>query len=279
MDPRFQQLADNLVNYSVALQKGEKVLIDAHDIPNDMVVALVRAARRRKALPYVQINSARVLREYYMHAEPEQLEYQAALELERMKGMQAYIALRGSNNIFEMSDVPAKQMNMVMGKMREVQNWRVRKTKWVVLRWPTSAMAQQALTSSESFEDFYFRVCTLDYSRMIPGQKALKKLMDETDQVHIKGPGTDLRFSIKGISAVMCAGLRNIPDGEVFSCPVRDSVEGVVQYNCPTVYQGTSFNNVRLEFSKGRIAKASCTGDQKKTQRHSKLRRRCPVHR
>lgn len=264
MDPRYQQLADNLVNYSVSLQKGEKVLIDAHDVPNEMVVALVRAARRRKALPYVQLNNARVLREYYLHAEAEQLEYQAAIELERMKGMQAYIALRGSHNIFEMSDVPAKQMNLVMGKMREVQNWRVRQTKWVVLRWPTPAMAQQALTSSESFEDFYFRVCTLDYSRMIPGQKALKKLMDETDQVQIKGPGTELRFSLKGISAVMCAGLRNIPDGEVFSCPVRDSVEGVLQYNAPTVYQGTSFDNVRLEFKQGRIVKASCSGDQKK---------------
>jgi aminopeptidase len=264
MDPRYQLLADNLVNYSIALKKGEKVLIDAYDIPEGMVVALLRAVRKKKGLPFVQLQNSRILREFYTHAEEEQIKYQTKVELERMKGMDAYIALRGSHNIFEMSDVPSKQLNMVMGTLREVQNWRVNKTKWVVLRWPTSAMAQQALTSTESFEDFYFRVCTLDYSRMLPGQRALKKLMDATDQVHIKGPGTDLRFSLKGIKAVMCAGLRNIPDGEVFSCPVKDSVEGVLQYNCPTVYQGSSFDNIRLEFEKGRIVKATCSGDQKK---------------
>jgi aminopeptidase len=151
-----------------------------------------------------------------------------------------------------------------MKAMRPVQNWRVGKTKWVVLRWPTSAMAQQSLTSTEAFEDFYFRVCCMDYSRMLPGQRALKKLMDKTDLVEIKGPGTDLRFSIKGLEAVMCAGLRNIPDGEVFTSPVKTSVEGVLTYNAPTVYQGSSFDNVRLEFEKGKVLKASCTGDVKK---------------
>jgi len=111
--------------------------------------------------------------------------------------------------------------------------------------------------STQGFEDFYFRVCTFDYSRYGPGMKALASLMDKTDRVHLKGPGTDLRFSIKGIGALPCGGLRNIPDGEVFSCPVKDSVEGVIQYNAPTVYLGTSFDNIRLVFRKGRIVEAT----------------------
>jgi aminopeptidase len=111
--------------------------------------------------------------------------------------------------------------------------------------------------STEAFEDFYFRVCTLDYRRMAPGMRALARLMERTDRVHIKGPGTDLRFSIKGIGARECGGLRNIPDGEVFSCPVIDSVEGHVQYNAPTVYLGSSFDGIRLAFRRGRIVEAT----------------------
>ncbi len=256
-DPRYAKLADVLTGFSTSLKKGERVLIDAFDIPEGMVIELVRAARRRGALPYVQINRAPVTRELMREGVEDQYALAAELELARMKKMQAYIAVRGSHNIFETSDVPADRMKLVNGLMRPVLDWRVQKTKWVVLRWPSSAMAQQAMMSTEAFEKFYFDVCTLDYARMQPGMKALVDLMNKTDRVEIKGPGTDLRFSIKGIGAVPCGGLRNIPDGEVFSCPVKDSVEGVLQYNTPTVYQGTSFDNVRLVFKKGRIVEAT----------------------
>lgn len=263
-DPRFAKLADVLTGFSTSLAQGERVLIDAFDVPEQMVIALVRAARARGAFPYVQLHRARVTRELLRGAEKEQYATAAETELVRMKKMDAYIALRGSDNIFEASDVPADRMQLVNGLMRPVLNWRVEKTKWVVLRWPTSAMAQQAGMSTEQFEDFYFRVCTLDYARMRPGMAALKKLMERTDRVEIKGPGTDLRFSIKGIGAVPCGGLRNIPDGEVFSCPVKDSVEGEITYNTASVYQGVEFSGVRLVFRKGRIVEATCSGDNRR---------------
>jgi aminopeptidase len=110
--------------------------------------------------------------------------------------------------------------------------------------------------STEAFEKFYFDVCLLDYKALLPAMNALKKLMDKTDRVHIKGPGTDLRFSIKGINSVICGGNYNIPDGEVFTSPVRDSVEGQISYNAPTIYQGIPFDSIRLEFSRGKIVKA-----------------------
>lgn len=263
-DPRYAVLAKNLVSYSVSVAKGERVLIDAFDVPDAMVVALMRAIRARKGIPYVQMHHARVTREFYREATAEQMEFQAKNELARMKGIDAYIALRGANNIFEYSDVPSQRMKVAMEHMRPVQNERVNNTKWVVLRWPSAAMAQQSLTSTEAFEDFYFDVCCMDYRRMLPGQRALKRLMDKTDRVEIKGPGTDLSFSIKGLKAVMCAGLRNIPDGEVFTAPVKNSVEGVLTYNVPSVYQGVSFDNVCLEFEKGQIVKATCAGQNKK---------------
>jgi aminopeptidase len=263
IDPRYTQLATGLTGFSTSLAKGERVLIDAFDIPDAMVIALIRAVRARGAHPYVQIHRARVTRELSVGAEEAQFSVHADVELARMQRMDAYIAIRGSENIFESSDVPAGKVQLVSRLMKPVLDHRVGRTKWVVLRWPSSAMAQQAGMSTEAFEDFYFKVCTLDYARMVPGMKALADLMRRTDRVHIKGPGTDLRFSIKGIGAQPCGGLRNIPDGEVFTCPVKDSVEGHVQYNAPTVYLGTSFDHIRLAFRGGRIVDATSSNTRR----------------
>jgi aminopeptidase len=266
IDPRFSQLAQGLTGFSTNLKKGEKVLIDAFDVPDAMVVALVRAARERGALPFVQLHRARISRELALGAEEAQYAALSEVELMRMGQMQAYIALRGSDNIFEAADVPSARVQLVSRLMKPVIDHRVNQTKWVVLRWPTPAMAQQATMSTEAFEDFYFRVCTLDYARMKPGMKALSELMVKTDEVSITGPGTDLSFSIKGIGAKECGGQYNIPDGEVFSCPVKESVEGVIQYNAPTVYLGASFDNIRLVFKKGKIVEATSNNTKKLNQ-------------
>lgn len=256
MEPNYSKLAKVLTGFSTNLQKGERVLIDAFDIPQAMVVALVRAARELGAIPFVNLQDARISRELVNDIDAEQFETQATWELSRMQKMDAYIAVRGSDNIFEMSDVDPTKVSRVMKAMKAVLDYRVNKTKWVILRWPTPAMAQQAMMSTESFEDFFFRVCTQDYSRMVEGMQALETLMSNTDQVHLKGPDTDLRFSIKGIGAVACGGTHNIPDGEVFSCPVKDSVEGEITYNAPTIYQGVSFDRIHLKFEKGKIVHA-----------------------
>lgn len=262
MDPRYNDLAEVLIGFSTRVKKGEKVLIDAADVPEEMVLALVRSVRKRKAEPFVNLGQSRINRELLMGATEAQFKTHAQVQLAQMKKMDAYVALRGSDNIFETSDVPADKMKVALKLMKPVLDWRVKRTRWVILRWPTPAMAQQALMSTEAFEDFFFKVCTLDYSRMTAGMKALKQLMTKTNDVHILSPGTDLRFSLKGMGAVTCGGEYNIPDGEVFSCPVKNSVEGHVQYNTPTVYQGQSFDNVYLEFNKGKIVKARASSDR-----------------
>ena len=256
-DARFDQLAKLLVEYSIRLKRNENVLIESFDVPDEMTIALVRAVRKAGGVAFVQIQRAQVNRAIALDATERQLNLASAHELARMKKMDAYIALRGSNNVTELSDVPVAQMKLLTKKMRPVIDQRVKKTKWVVLRWPTPSMAQLAGMSTEAFEDFYFDVCTLDYRRLQPGMKALKALLERTDRVEIKGPGTDLRFSIKGIPAVICGGDRNIPDGEVFTCPVKDSVEGHVSFNAPTIYQGTSFDEIRLVFRRGKVVEAT----------------------
>ncbi|NBV85611.1 MAG: aminopeptidase [Verrucomicrobia bacterium] len=262
-DPRLDKLAGLLVSFSTALKKGERALIDAFDIPPEMTIALVRAVRNAGALPFVQLHQSAVSRELALHAVEPALDVSSAVELARMKKMDAYIAVRGGANITEMSDVPPEQMKLVARKMKPVLDWRVKKTRWCVLRWPSPSMAQLAGMSTEAFENFYFEVCTLDYSKMVPGMKALKALMERTDKVHLRGPGVDLTFSIKGIAAIPCGGGHNIPDGEVFTAPVKNSVEGYIAYNAPTIYQGTAFDNVRLVFKNGRIVEATANNSAK----------------
>ncbi|MFL6514989.1 MAG: aminopeptidase [Chthoniobacterales bacterium] len=256
-DPRFDKLAKLLVGYSISLKPKENVLIETFDVPDEMTIALINAVRNAGGTPFAQIQRSRVSRALALGATERQLTFAANHELSRMKKMHAYVAIRGSNNITELSDVPVGQLKLLAKKMRPVQDQRVKKTKWVVLRWPSPSMAQLAGMSSEAFEDFYFDVCTLDYRKLQPGMKALKKLMESTDRVEIRGRETDLRFSIKGIPAIVCGGDRNIPDGEVFTAPVRDSVEGYVTFNAPTIYQGTGFDGIRLEFRQGKVVKAS----------------------
>ena len=252
-DPRITQLARQLVRYSTKVKKGEKVMLHLCDVPDELGIALIREVRAKKAVPVLRVEHGLLGREMLLGATDEQYKLIAKHQLAEMKDMDAYIAIRGSHNICEASDVPAARMKTMMNHMRKVMNHRVDHTKWCVLRWPHPAMAQQAGMSTEAFEDFYFDVCLADYQSMLPAMRALKRLMEKTDQVHIKNKGTDLRFSIKDIPAIVCGGNYNIPDGEVFTAPVKNSVEGHITHNAPTVYQGIPFDNIRLEFSKGKI--------------------------
>ena len=267
-DTRIDALARQLVRYSTSLKKDEKVLIDLFDVPAALGLALIREARAKGALPFVRVYQARLTRELLKGAQDAQYAVMSKHLLAEMQDMDAYIAIRGGNNIAETSDVPVERMQLAMKHLRPVMEHRVKKTKWSVLRWPSPSMAQQAGMSTEAFEDFYFKVCLLDYKALIPAMNALRKLMDKTDRVEITGPGTDLKFSIKDIPAIVCGGCFNVPDGEVFTAPVRDSVEGYVTHNAPTIYQGIAFDGIRLEFSKGRVVKAEAGS---KTQALNKI--------
>lgn len=256
-DPRIEALAKQLIGYSCNLKKGEKILLDLGDVPDAMGVALIREVRKRKAIPVLRVAHGRLTREMLKGATDEQYKLITRHLLAEMKEMDAYLAIRGSDNIAELSDVPAANMQLAMREMRKVTDYRVKKTKWCVLRWPTPSMAQQADMSTEAFEDFFFKVCLFDYQSLVKPMNALKAMMDKTDKVQLKGPGTDLHFSIKGIPTLISAGNYNIPDGEVFTSPVKDSVEGFITYNAPTIFQGIAFDNIRFEFSKGKIVKAT----------------------
>ncbi|MFO0972431.1 MAG: aminopeptidase [Phycisphaerae bacterium] len=264
-DPRITQLADVLVNYSAAVQAGENLLLEAIDVPAEFTAEVVRLVKAAGGRPYVLLKSVAVNRALLLAGTREQWETISEIEAAQMSRMQCYIGARGSPNVSELSDVSSDQQKLYENTVwkRVHHEIRVRKTRWVVTRWPNSSMAQLAQMSTPAFEDFYFKVCTLDYRRMAAAMQPLKKRMESTDRVRLKGPGeTDLAFSIRGIPAVACEGRRNIPDGEVFTAPQRESIQGVIQFNAPTLYRGVTHENVRLVFKDGRIVQAtsSATG-------------------
>jgi aminopeptidase len=258
-DPRLQQLARNIVQYSLDVQPGERVLIEMIGSEREIVRCLIEEVYARQGHPYVELVDSAVRASLLLSASKEQIEHWAGMDLLRMKDMDCYVAIRAGDNASDMSDVPEDKMKLYNLHYRKPVHLdqRVNQTRWVVLRYPNPSMAQSANMSTERFEQFYFQVCNLDYAKMSAAMDPLHSLMTRTDKVRIVSPGTDLTFSIKGIGAVKCCGRRNIPDGEVYSAPVRDSVNGTIRYNTPSVNSGFTFENIQFSFENGRIVEAT----------------------
>ena len=264
IDERLKTLAKNLINYSCSLKKGEKILIEAMDTDEEFLCALVKEAYKVGAFPFVKILSSKLNRALLMETSEERESLKCKYDLPVMEDMNAYISVR-SKNVYENNDVPKEHIKAVnlIYNLPVHHNTRVRKTKWVILNYPTSVVAQNAGMSTEAFEDFYFDVCNLDYSKMDKAMEPLKQLIEKTDKVRIVAPGTDLTFSIKGMPAIKCSGKNNIPDGEIFTAPVRESVNGTIKYNIPILSgNGERHEDVTLTFENGKIVKATSKSNE-----------------
>ncbi len=270
INQNYEKLAKVIIRYSTNLKKGEKILIEHTDAPDEMVQAIIKEVKAVKGIPLLEQKTLRLQRELFLGATEEQMKLVADCEIYRMKKMDAWVGIRGLLNTKEISDVPPKKMELFETHWLKPVHLkeRVRNTKWVILRVPTGSMAQNAKMSTDAFEDFYFDVCTgVDWKRASKAMDPLVRLMNHTDKVHIKGKGTDIEFSIKSIPAIKCDGHLNMPDLEVFTAPVKNSVNGVLQYNTPSTQRGFTFENVRLEFKNGKIVRATAND----TKRLNKL--------
>ena len=260
-DPRNVELAKTIVNQSIKLKKGEKILIQGSGFCTEALIsAVIREAKDVGALPLYKMDSQSMQRNWLTGISGDTLKFAADADMNLMKQMDAFVGISAPENAMELSDVPEKDIQLYDSLYAEPVHMRIRvpDTRWVILRYPTPAMAQAAKMSTAAFEDWYYKVCTVNYSRMSKAMMPLKALMERSDNIHIVGPGeTDLRFSIKGIPVVPCAGDRNIPDGEIYTAPVRDSVNGVIAYNTSSVFKGCEFTAIRFRFQNGRIVEAS----------------------
>lgn len=264
-DPRVEKLAKNIINYAVALKPGDKILIEVNGLQIPLAQALVRYTYQAGGVPFLSINNHTLQREILKEISRDQAQAMAEWDLARMKEMQAYVGIRAGENASEFADVPGDKMRIYQSYYSKPvhSEQRVPHTRWVVMRYPNASMAQSANMSIEAFEDFYFDVCNLDYEKMSQAMDPLKELMNRTDKVRIVGPGTDLNFSIKGMNAIKCDGHLNIPDGEVYTAPVKDSVNGRISYNTQAVYQGFTYESIVLEFKDGKIIKATANDTER----------------
>lgn len=262
MDVRIPALARNLLDHSLSLQPREKLLIEGETGCEELVRGLMAEAYARGAQPFFELTDPTLRRVQLLGATKEQLELEMSWRLARVKEVDARVYILAGQNLFEFADVPPEKMQLFDLARKPVVDEGCRK-KWVLLRFPTTAAAQGAGMSTEGFEDFCYRVSTLDYSAMDRAMDPLVELMEKTDRVEIKGPGTDLSLSIKGLPVVKCAGKVNIPDGEVFTAPVRGSVNGTITYNTKSVYDGITCESVSLTFEDGKIIKATGTPQEK----------------
>ena len=270
IDKRIAQLAENILKNSVQLKKGEKIYIEAFGASTkDFFNELIKETIKLGAVPFYFYNDASFEKSLIEGASEKQIEDYTAIHKRLMEEADCYVAVRGYDDAFALSDVSPKNMDRFGKIFQEQVHMRTRlpKTRWCVLRWPNTSMAAMSRMSLKQFEDFYFDACLLDYRKMGKAMLPLKELMDKTENVHIKGNDTDLTFSLKGIKAIVCDGKMNIPDGEVYSAPVKDSINGYVQFNTDTMYDGVFYSNIRLEFKNGRIVTGTSLVNNDKFQK------------
>lgn len=262
-DIRIEKLAKNIVNYSCKLKKGENILIKSYGEGDErnLITSIIKNVYKVGANPFVWNHDPHIIRELLKNCNENQIKLWAKCDLMLMKEMDAYVGIWGGLNGSEMSSIK-EEYHRIYEKfylnpvhMKE----RVKNTRWVVMNYPTGVMAEKASMSTDEYEDFYFKVCNLDYLKMSKAMDNLVKLMNETDKVRIIGNATNLTFSIKGIGAIKCDGKMNIPDGEVFTAPIKNSVNGVLTYNVPSLYSdGFTYENIKFEFKNGKIINATC---------------------
>ncbi len=261
-DPRIKKFAEILVDYSTRVKKGDVVLINAAGLEALPLVKELYALCLQRGAAYVEYNFTiqEIDRVFYNSANKQQLDYFPQHKLDFYKTVTAYIGISAGNNSMVMANASQEAVVKYSKLTRPLVDQRVKHTRWCVTRYPTHAAAQEARMSLDEYEDYLFSACCIDWKAESKKQEKLKKLIDRTKKVRILAPDTDLHFSIDGLPGIKCDGRLNMPDGEVFTAPVKTSVQGHISYNCPSIYQGKEYNGVRFEFCDGKIIKATADG-------------------
>ncbi len=265
IDPRDRTLAQILINHSTQAGEGDLVFVECVGKDTlDLGRAVIEEAIRNGAAPHLQYAESDINRHIISNGSDLIFRRMAQFELKQMQDASVYIGIRGTGNAFELNGVPKDRLKAyteIVATPVHLEE-RVKRTRWCILRYPNPSMAQMAGRSTEDFANFYYNVCCLDYPAMARACKPLTQLLTDSKTVRIKGPGlTDLSFSIEGINGIPCTGNMNIPDGECFTAPVRDSINGSVQFNTPTIHDGESYNNILLYFENGKVVNAEASTD------------------
>ena len=264
MEEKINKLAELIVNYSLNVAEDEKVLITYQSIDcRDLVKKLIEKIVLRKGIPfanYVDPFVGNLLREKTTSKRIDLIKKYQEFEVDNFD---SFINIKYNLNDYEDKNIPSNIRDEIKKKTYKVHDKKVNERKWVLLNYPSYVDGFKSKMKYEDFMNYSLDVMTFDYSKMSLDIKPLQELLDKTNKVRITGNETDITFSIKGMKSVPCTGEMNIPDGEIFTCPVKNSVNGVITYNTTSTYNGEVFSNVRLEFIDGKIVNATCNEEAK----------------
>ena len=262
MEDKLKTLADTIVNHSIKVEEGENVKIMVETLePIDLVKEIVKLINNKKANVDVEITSPELQSLIGTGTTDKKIELLREKEKFNVDNFDSFIRIFCNMGDFNSSIVPEDITTKIGNALKEYRDIRTNKRKWVLLNYPSIIDSQKAGMNYDDFKEFSFNAMCYDYEEMANDLKPLKELMEKTDKVRITGTDTDISFSIKGIPAIVCSGEFNIPDGECFTAPVKESVNGVIKYNTPSPYRGKVFHGVTLEFENGKIIKATCDED------------------
>ena len=261
---KLNKLANTIINYSLHLKEKDRVSVSFTKEATPLVEELIKEAKKVGAVMTLNMYDPKLnslLAEGNTDERLIQLKKMREFEVENND---AFIAIKTSYNDYESKNVPIDMIRKLGEMTKDVDDIRINDREWVLLNYPSALDAYKAKMTTTEFEEFALDVMTVDYKQMSKDIEPLKRLMEKTDKVRIVSPGTDLTFSIKGLPAVPCTGEKNIPDGELYSAPIKDSVNGTITYNTPSPYQGNIYNHVCLTFENGKIVNATCDEDDEK---------------
>ncbi len=269
-DERLDRLAKLLLTHSLRLSKGELFEINAALPAKPLIKALMKQANAIGAIPCPRLEDDELMRLFYGfidadHPEDSLPAIRSMVEWKQAywKHIAAHVDIGVDENDAELSGVNSRALALYRKENKPIRDLMIDERRWVYLHWPTMADAQKAGMCYDDFFDFFLNAALVDYDAMHRSMEPLIELMQKTNDVRIVGPDTDIRFSIAGMNVVPCIGERNIPDGEVYTAPVRDSANGYVHYNTAAMRYGKKFESPRLVFKKGHIEEATCAGDSK----------------
>lgn len=259
----LEKLSNTIVNYSLKLKKNEKVLITSYEECLDLILSLIDEINKVEAIPFIRIKNDILNAKLLEVTNDKRIEILKKLKQQEVENYDAFINIRYTTNDYEQLNVKGETLKKIGDATLESNQIRINQRKWVLLNYPSRLDAYKAGIDSLSYKKFAFEVMNLDYEEMNERIKPLKELMEKTDKVRIISPGTDITFSIKGMPIIPCVGTANIPDGEIYTAPIKDSVNGIITYNVKSPYNGTIFENVSFKFKDGKIIEASSNHNEK----------------
>lgn len=252
---KLRNLAGVIVNYSLGLKKGENLVLKGHGFDTyPLVKEIYREAVKVGAHVDVRFGTNELGRIFMEEASDEQMKHLTSLDKQVAKSYDAMVQIVGYENRYELTDVDGDKLAARAVAMKPLGDI-LQETRWCLLYYPNAASAAVAQRSTEEWEDFVLDSCLLDWKKVEKLEERFIELLKKVSLVRVVGEETDLSVRIKGQKWRACCGRRNLPDGEVFTGPVRDDVNGVIRYNTPSHYSGHDFGWVKLWLEKGKVVK------------------------